>query len=158
MGEGTKHRNVQAFSSGEAARFCFVTSETILNWIRSGQLLAQRTAGGQYRIRASDLRLFMTESGMDTGILDEQEQERPDCWEFHGQIVARFGNSSQEVCAGCLVRRSGARNCWELHGLLPLTACRHSHCEDCCYFTRFSPASRERGVEPIKDPAGPNRP
>ncbi len=158
MGEEPKHLNLRAFSTGEAARFCYVTSETIQNWIRAGRLPAQRTAGGQYRIRARDLRAFMAENGMDTAVLDDKENVRPNCWEFHGQIAARFGSFSQEVCATCLVRRSGTRNCWELHGLLPLTARRYSQCEECSYFQRFGLSSREGDGELQGDPPGSKNP
>jgi excisionase family DNA binding protein len=154
MGDHPKQHAVKAFSTGEAARFCYVTSETIQNWIRSGRLPAQRTAGGQYRIRVQDLRAFMEESGMDTGVLDERQEVRPDCWEFHGSLVARFGSVSQEPCVTCLVRRSGTRNCWELHGFLPLTARRHSRCEHCSYFRRYAPASRGGDAGSKGDPEG----
>ena len=154
MSDSSRHRTGQAFSTGDAARFCYVTSETIQNWIRSGRLSAQRTAGGQYRILAQNLRVFMEENGMDTSALDENEHIRPDCWEFHAQLVARYGSFREEACATCLVRRSGTRNCWELHGLLPLTARRSARCEDCSYFQRFAPPSRERNEAAQRDPGG----
>ena len=63
-----------AYTTGQAARFCYVTSDTILNWIHAGSLMAQRTAGGQYRIRREDLIAFMREHGMRTDVL---EADRP---------------------------------------------------------------------------------
>ena len=125
---------VQAMSTGQAARFCFVTPETILNWIRSNRLKAQRTAGGQYRVPLADLRKFMIENGMDTTLLDAEKDVRPYCWEFHCQVTSRYGDSSLEVCHGCLVHRSGTSNCWELHGLLPVTRRRFDVCADCEYY------------------------
>ncbi len=154
MADASTHRTAQAFSTGEAARFCFVTSETIQNWIRSGRLTAQRTAGGQYRILAQNLKSFMEENGMDTTVLDQDEHARPDCWEFHAQLGARYGSFREEACTKCLVRRSGTRNCWELHGLLPLTARRSARCEDCSYFQRFAPQPRERAEGAQGDPGG----
>jgi len=133
-----KRAKARALSSGQAARFCYVTSETILNWIRSHRLTAQRTAGGQYRIPLEDLRAFMIENGMDTALLDVEKDIRPYCWEFHCQITARYGSPSQELCEGCLVHRSGTLNCWELHGLLPLTARRFDTCLDCEYHRSFN--------------------
>jgi len=127
----------QAFSTGQAARFCYVTSGTILNWIRSGRLDAQRTAGGQYRVPADELRGFMVRNGMNTRLLDAEEDERPYCWEYHCQISSRYGSPSLEVCGQCLVHRSGTSNCWELHGLLPITARRFDRCEECEYYSRF---------------------
>jgi excisionase family DNA binding protein len=124
---------VQGLSTGQAARFCYVTSETILNWIRSNRLRAQRTAGGQHRVLLEDLRSFMIENGMDTALLDAEKDVRPYCWEFHCRITSRYGSPSQEVCEDCLVHRSGTLNCWELHGLLPVTRRRFDACADCGY-------------------------
>jgi len=122
-----------AFSTGQAAWFCYVTSETILNWIRSNQLEAQRTAGGRYRIRLMDLRAFMVENGMSTALLDAEKNVRPYCWEFHCQVTAQYSHSPMGPCADCLVRRSGTLNCWELHGLLPVTRRRCDACDECEY-------------------------
>lgn len=133
-----KRDKTQAFSSGQAARLCYVTPETILNWIRTNQLKAQRTAGGQYRIRVDDLRGFMVHNGMDTSQLDRGWDLRPYCWEFHLEQGSPTESATPDVCGeACLVRRSGTSNCWELHGLLPLTARRFRHCEDCDYYRRF---------------------
>jgi excisionase family DNA binding protein len=129
----------QALSTGQAARFCYVTPESILNWIHSGRLRAQRTAGGQYRILVDDLRRFMVENGMDTTSLHEDQDARPYCWEFHGEAAAKYGNPRLEVCEGCLVKRSGTLNCWELHGLLPVTGRRIESCDECDYHHRYGP-------------------
>ena len=59
-----------AVSTGQAARYCFVTSDTIVNWIKAGHLAAQRTAGGQYRILIADLRSFMQSRGMSNRLMD----------------------------------------------------------------------------------------
>jgi excisionase family DNA binding protein len=135
----------QALSTGQAARFCYVTSETILNWIRSNQLKAQRTAGGQYRILLTDLRGFMQDKGMSTALLDTEKGVRPYCWEFHCQITARYGSPTQEVCTDCLVHRSGTLNCWELHGLLPVTGRRFDRCLDCDYYRSWGSSRGEDG-------------
>jgi excisionase family DNA binding protein len=132
-----KPNRVQALSTGQAARFCYVTSETILNWIRSGDLRAQRTAGGQYRVRIEDLREFMLENGMDTRLLEQEADIRPYCWEFHCEIGTPAASAAPRICDGCLVHRSGTLNCWELHPLLPITARRVQHCRDCEYHRRF---------------------
>ena len=44
-------------TTGQAAKRCSVTADTILKWIRSGYLPAQRTAGGHHRIAETDLKL-----------------------------------------------------------------------------------------------------
>lgn len=142
---------VQALSTGQAARFCFVTPETILNWIRSNRLMAQRTAGGQYRVPLEGLRSFMIENGMDVALLDAERDMRPYCWEFHCQATSRYGSPSREVCEDCLVHRSGTLNCWELHGLLPVTRRRFDVCGDCGYY-RVWRLSKGRTNSPL-----PNR-
>jgi hypothetical protein len=43
-----------------------ITSYTIVNWIHTRALKAQKTAGGQYRIRLGDLRDFMRANDMRT--------------------------------------------------------------------------------------------
>jgi excisionase family DNA binding protein len=130
----------QALSSGQAARFCYVTSDTIVNWIRTGSLKAQRTAGGQYRICVTDLRAFMVAGGMSTALLDAEADIRPYCWEFHCEVGSPSASSRAMGCEACLVRRSGTLNCWTLHGLLPVTARRVGQCEQCDYYRRFHPA------------------
>jgi hypothetical protein len=105
----------------------------MLNWIRLNRLRAQRTAGGQYRIRLEDLRSFMLANGMNTALLDAEKDVRPYCWEFHCQMTGGGGQSAMGPCAGCLVHRSGTLNCWELHGLLPATRRRVDTCEECDY-------------------------
>ena len=48
--------NDQILSVGTVARMCHVTRGTVLYWINTGKLEAERTsAGGWYRIRVSAL-------------------------------------------------------------------------------------------------------
>jgi excisionase family DNA binding protein len=129
-----KGERIRAFSTGRAARFCYVTPETILNWIRAGLLKAQRTAGGQYRIRIEDLRAFMVERGMETDQLDASQGLRSHCWEARVQEVGQGGVALLDPCRECLVHRSGTLNCWELSGLLPLTGRRAMRCGECEYY------------------------
>jgi len=147
-----RRQGPKALSTGQAARFCYVTSESILNWIRSKHLKAQRTAGGQYRIKVEDLRSFMVEKGMDTALLDAEKDVRPYCWEFHCEVDALYGSPSNRVCENCLVHRSGTLHCWELHGLLPLTLRRFDRCVDCDYYRRFRTSEKTRR-EPIAQSA-----
>jgi len=85
----------------------------------------------------------MVQSGMDTALLDAEKDVQPYCWEFHCQISARYGSPSLEVCDGCLVHRSGTLRCWELHGLLPVTARRFETCEECDYYQKYHDAEHE---------------
>jgi excisionase family DNA binding protein len=120
-----------AYSTGQAARYCYVTSDTILNWIHSGSLTAQRTAGGQHRIRREDLLEFMCEHGMRTDLLLAEADVRPHCWEFHcsGELDAR--------CLTCAAYRSRAINCFELRSVDRT----HDHllptCGACDYYRQF---------------------
>ena len=77
------NKNPLAVTSGQAARYCFVTSDTILNWIKANCLPAQRTMGGQYRILVEDLRHFMSRHGMSAELLDSEMETRSYCWEVH---------------------------------------------------------------------------
>jgi len=150
-----KEKIPRAFTTGQAARYCFVTSETILNWIRSHRLEAQRTAGGQYRIRLEELLRFMTENGMDTGALEADSGIRPRCWEFHGRISDRYGSRPEGTCTRCLVYRAGALNCWELHGFLPVTSRRVDDCGKCPYAKKYrrpgGPDNRFNDTPPLPE-------
>lgn len=42
-------------STGQAAKICAVTPDTVLKWIKGGRLNARRTPGGHYRIDRRDL-------------------------------------------------------------------------------------------------------
>ncbi len=129
-------------STGEAARHCLVSPDTIANWIASGHLHAQRTRGGQYRIRVDDLREFMAAHGMRTDTLDEDFGLTPSCWEFWASI-GQTGRCPHAVadCAECPVHRSRAGVCHEIRPLLPGGTRRAPACVDCIFFITV------RGVE-----------
>jgi excisionase family DNA binding protein len=130
--ERARRERQLALSTGQAARYCYVTSYTIVNWIRTGKLKAQRTAGRQYRIRVEELREFLRENDMRTDLLEEEQHIRPYCWEFHCEP-----GEDTPVCDSCLVRRSGAENCYELRAMIPLSKCRFHECASCEYLTEF---------------------
>jgi excisionase family DNA binding protein len=132
-GRGARNKD-RALSTGQAARYCYVTSYTIVNWIRTGKLKAQRTVGRQYRIRVEELREFMRENDMRTDLLEEEQQIRPYCWEFHCEP-----GEDTPVCESCLVRRSGAENCYELRAAIPWSECRFHECESCEYYQTWAP-------------------
>jgi excisionase family DNA binding protein len=48
-------------TTGQAARYCLVSPDTIVKWIKAENLPAQRTIGGQFRIFVNDLRQFMAQ-------------------------------------------------------------------------------------------------
>jgi excisionase family DNA binding protein len=124
--------NGLAFSTGQTARYCYVTADTILNWIKNGSIKAHRTAGGQYRILASELLRFMREHDMNTELLESEIDVRPHCWEFHciGQTEA--------PCIECMVYRSGAMSCFELSNVNPPESRLFPSCDECDYFRRYA--------------------
>jgi excisionase family DNA binding protein len=123
-----------ALSSGQAARYCYVTPDTIVNWIQTRRLKAQKTAGGQYRIRVGDLRGFMRENDMRTDLLEEEQGIRPYCWEFHCQP-----GEEVSACDHCPIRRSGAENCYELRKMIPLADFLFEECSNCEYYKIWGP-------------------
>ncbi len=49
----------------QASTYCTVSTQTIINWIESGDLPALRTTGGHRRIKKSDLDKFLKEKGIE---------------------------------------------------------------------------------------------
>jgi excisionase family DNA binding protein len=123
-----------AVTTGEAARYCLVTSDTIVNWISAGLLSAQRTAGGQYRIRIEDLRSFMLSRGMRTDLLEAEIEKAPTCWEFWSAVSSHPASSEATTgCTDCPVYRSRASVCYEVRPLLPGGTIRALECAECEY-------------------------
>jgi len=48
------------FTTTEVARYCEVSNDGVLKWIKAGKLRAFSTPGGHYRISAEDFRDFLT--------------------------------------------------------------------------------------------------
>jgi excisionase family DNA binding protein len=134
-------RRRRALTTGQAADLCLVTSDTIVNWIKSGLIAAQRTAGGQYRIRVDHLRAFMTAQGMDTEALDEAPPVRRLCWQFH-EARGSLGEDEALLCRSCIVRFLGAYDCFKLMGMHPGEGHPHPDCEECEYYRRWGDGYR----------------
>lgn len=60
----------------DAADYCYVTPNTIKNWIKTGQMRAYTTPGGHYRIRKRDLEEFVVKHSMATKG-QERNREKP---------------------------------------------------------------------------------
>lgn len=105
---------IAAVSTGTAARYCLVSPQTIQNWIQSRGLPAQRTGGGQYRIRVEELRTFMIQHGMSVAELDRDlyGSQQLHCWEFFAATPAHSAHADQ--CQACVVYRCQALRCHEL--------------------------------------------
>ncbi len=143
--ESSSGRRRLALSTGQAARFCFVTPDTIVNWIKSGLLPAQRTAGGQYRILVADLRAFMVARDMSTAFLDEEQGVRTLCWQYRAEQRGR--SSADSPCRDCIVRFLGVLDCFKLMGMRPGAGRPRRDCADCEYYRRW-------GVPPSPDGEG----
>jgi excisionase family DNA binding protein len=143
-------------TTGQAAKLCAVTPDTVLKWIKKGRLAATRTAGGHYRVALPDLEPFMAGFGQQPversatvalqpipsqdGTKDESD-EVP-CWEFlsdDGEV--------REACRQCVVYRVRATRCFLMAGLDSDVG--HSHefcegsCEDCVYYRRIQGLSTQ---------------
>lgn len=124
-----------ALSTGQAARFCLVTADTIVNWIKHQHLPARRTAGGQFRILVLDLRSYMTERGMKTDLLDAEFETRRYCWEY-----GRCSEAEPIMgvdCEDCLVFRSRTLNCFELRAALTSQPEQLEACARCEYLANW---------------------
>jgi excisionase family DNA binding protein len=122
-------------STGQAARYCSVTPDTILKWIRSGFLPAQITAGGHHRINERDLQRVLRPS---TNRMVELEPAPPHrafryCWEFNGN------GHVLEACKSCPVYQMRAQRCYEVVRLAPEVGhpkvfCKRGSCAQCDYY------------------------
>jgi len=117
-----------------------VTSDTIQNWIRAGILPAQRTAGGQYRVRVEDLRRFMIGRGMCLMELDRDmgEERQPYCWECH-QGQRRRQAAEPDLCENCVVKQALALRCFDLRKHMGHRGMYcESSCADCEYYRIYA--------------------
>lgn len=78
-------KKVRIFSALEVANLCGVVNQTTINWIRNGYLKAFTTPGGQYRIYAEDLIVFLESRGM--RIPTELEERFKDDVEWSGILI-----------------------------------------------------------------------
>ncbi len=129
-----KQEGRSLLSTGQAAKLCSVTPDTILKWIKRGRIDGIRTAGGHYRVRSEDL----------WGILRGAPEDEPGpprvpgplrCWEYFS-----VDGVLRDECKDCVVRRVGATQCFHMATLAPELGhakrfCRTS-CEDCVYYRR----------------------
>ena len=119
-------------TTGEAAAIFDVDSDSILRWIKSGEIPAIRTPGGHYRINRN---VFLTKMIKDTSPKEEYETQSAlsYCWEFNSE-----SGIIRDECKDCIVYKSKASKCYELCNL-PVSIghaklfCSES-CNDCQYF------------------------
>lgn len=141
-------------TTGQAAKLCAVTPDTVLKWIKKGRLKASRTAGGHYRVALPDLRPFLAGFGqgeeprasrqatvhVSSHDGTEATAEEVPCWEY-----LTVDGSVQEECKQCVVYRVRATRCFLMAGLdgdvgHSRQFC-HGSCEDCVYYQRLQGGS-----------------
>lgn len=141
------HGKTIGLTTGQAARYCLVSPDTIAKWIKTENLPAQRTIGGQFRIFVDDLRQFMVRNEMSTELLDEELDCRPYCWEYH-RAARKEATSPRAPCSACPVYRTKALNCFELRAISRDREWAHPNCEGCGYFRKWAnPSSAETSGE-----------
>jgi excisionase family DNA binding protein len=143
-------------TTGQAARLCAVTPDTVLKWIKKGRLAATRTAGGHYRVALPDLEPFLAGFGQVTpestettsfpaitsqGGTKEEADDVP-CWEFLSE-----DGEIREACRQCVVYRVKATRCFLMAGLDSDVGHAHQFCEgsceDCVYYRRIQGMSTQ---------------
>jgi len=117
-------------STGKVAQLLSVTPDTVLKWIKSGQLRARRTAGGHYRVAEHELEHLNSDGSAQPPVGGNGFIY---CWEYY----ATDGEPG-ESCLDCLVYRARARRCYEMSGLGEETGYAGAHCnnscEECSYY------------------------
>ena len=125
-------------TTGQAAKLCSVTPDTVLKWIRKGRLQATRTAGGHFRIERRQLEPLShtphAAGGSDhlpTDCLGPSLR----CWEYLSDQ-----GTVREECTQCVVYRVRAVRCFLMAGMEAQIGharrfCQTS-CQDCIYYRR----------------------
>jgi len=143
-------------TTGQAAKLCAVTPDTVLKWIKKGRLAATRTAGGHYRVALPDLEPFLAGFGQRGTFLVEkkvltpiasqdgtkEDHEEIPCWEFLSD-----GGDVRDACRQCVVYRVRATRCFLMAGLDADVGHAHQFCEgsceDCVYYRRIQGMSTQ---------------
>ena len=124
-------------STGQAARLCSVTPDTILKWIKKNKLDAVKTAGGHYRVFKDELKPYMLEhiSVHSTVTISESEAEPIQinyCWEFHAE-----NGRTTENCKECIIYKSKAQKCYLMAGMGDDVGHAQNFCTKSCYECEF---------------------
>jgi excisionase family DNA binding protein len=116
-------------STGQAAKLCSVTPDTILKWIKRNKINAVQTAGGHYRIDKQGIKPFITATETPLkGAKQKASNLISYCWEFH----SKDGNIN-ENCRECMVFKSKAEKCYLMAGLGKDAGHSQTFCKNSCY-------------------------
>jgi excisionase family DNA binding protein len=98
-------------TTGEAAAIFNVDPDTVIRWIKSGEIPALRTPGGHYRISRD---VFLTKMLEDPSIKerDESRSAIPFCWEYNSESEV-----TRTACKECIGYTSRTSRCYELCNL-----------------------------------------
>jgi excisionase family DNA binding protein len=126
-------------ATGEVARRCGVTRDTVVKWIKAGRVAAKQTPGGHHRVLKEDCEVLVQETFSvspkpvvaPSGRGAEPGSVR--CWEYFSEDGA-----TREVCKSCLVYLARAQRCYRLAELGEesghrLHFCRND-CRTCAYY------------------------
>lgn len=114
-------------TTGQAAKLCSVTPDTILKWIKNKRIKAVKTAGGHYRIAMEKLKPFMVDS-LEPNPVEEKPLQINYCWEYHAKEEA-----VNENCRECMIFKSKAEKCYLLFGLGKQAGHSQTFCTTSCY-------------------------
>jgi excisionase family DNA binding protein len=125
----------QTISTGQAAKLCEVTRDTVLKWVKRGRLEAVRTAGGHFRINKESLRPYLISDVVKPGensALPEISPAISYCWEYYaGDGAVKDG------CRNCLVFQTRAEKCYLMAGLGKDAGHEGMHCKSTCMECEF---------------------
>lgn len=127
----------ELLTTGQAAKFCGVTPDAVLKWIRKGKLPASRTAGGHFRISRKNLDALGYGEGdaSDMALADAFDSASAPihCWEYFCRST-----SPSETCKKCVVYRARIEKCYEVAELGDTIGHEgrfcHATCENCSFF------------------------
>jgi len=134
--------STKLLTTGQAAKLCSVTPDTVLKWIHSGALAARRTAGGHHRIDEQELTPFLEPTQRpDVSAIEleptngsSEESVTRYCWEYNNE------EDTPEGCRDCVVYQLRAQRCYEVAKLSPELGHTKLHCKgncmDCEYYRR----------------------
>jgi len=99
------------FTTTQAARLLSVSPDTVLKWVKAGQLSSYRTPGGHYRIPAEAVTALLPDGDtQDIAVgITREEPDFAQCWDARADETG-----IREACRDCQVFTSRARRCYEV--------------------------------------------